>query len=670
MRTTLIGLLLSLSSVFLLPRNAVASPELARSSVKITEKQELLFSADVGTLLQGELLNNEIGVFNQALAKRLSEQKAQLQGWQQQAQVAFKTIRALGIQPEHGEFATGGAGAGISDSSDSSFAQLSSLPTMLIGGAIHFVRKRAKEEALRFILGKLDSELCSKKGGQDLLPSFCTLLSQVDESRWIAPLSLLLPALREDLEKLPRSIFSNLSDKDSPRLHCALGTGVSLYEELNRVPSTNTISTLLLTTLSNPNCMPFFYGPDLDKNWTSHANTISTLRVTLGALLEFSDKGEADNAAELQQLAQAKLLALLPSGDGHDEAIVSLSDELSGESEMLSTLLAPSSRISAAKFAAAWLQLKGIQEQVEVFLLKERKELEAQLKTLHHAFRATFQARLHSLSSVLFVLRTRLDSLASSRRSKEAPNIEAEFRLVFDESISLLKSFVEAKHVHARKAERLLHNASILLRSMEALRQKRFAPGISLLLSTGLFKDNSSMHVLLPFLELLAGLADAKTSEDVSELIENAALPTGSWREKRRQFTIGVSAQFGVAGGIERSASDNSPHLGAYIPVGVDVSWPIGENWAGGILMQIVDLGTVTSTRLGQELEVKREPRYELSSIFAPGVQGYLGIGNSPFVVGVGVDIAPTLREASDGATSSALRGRLSLSIDLPVYMF
>lgn len=86
--------------------------------------------------------------------------------------------------------------------------------------------------------------------------------------------------------------------------------------------------------------------------------------------------------------------------------------------------------------------------------------------------------------------------------------------------------------------------------------------------------------------------------------------------------------------------------------------------------MQIVDLGTITSTRLGQELEVKREPRYELSSIFAPGVQGYMGIGNSPFVVGVGVDIAPPLREASDGATSSALRGRLSLSIDLPVYMF
>lgn len=148
----------------------MASPELARSSVKITEKQELLFSADVGTLLQGELLIDEIRVFNQALAKRLSEQKAQMQGWQQQAQVAFKTIRALGIQPEHGEFATGGAGAGISDSSDSSFAQLSSLPTMLIGGAIQFVRKRAKEEALRFILGKLDSELCSKKGGQDLLP--------------------------------------------------------------------------------------------------------------------------------------------------------------------------------------------------------------------------------------------------------------------------------------------------------------------------------------------------------------------------------------------------------------------------------------------------------------------------------------------------------------------
>ncbi len=611
----------------------------------------------------------EIASFKRELEEAKSQQHSVLESMALRAESAIKTITDLGVQNEL--FGTGGGSGGGGSAAGSGGVRIhktSDLPAMLISGALDFVRKRAKEEALRFILEKMDKELCVKNGGEELLPSFCILLGQIHNSRWVAPLSLLLPALRQDLAVLPQSIFKNLSATDSPALHCGLGITVEVHREISSLPSLHGLADTLTQSLFNPNCMPYFFGQEIKSDWSAYAQKIAIVRVAFATALQAIDSNTISSARALAAETEANLRSLLPTPEGHDLAILKFIEEYESNVSTLSSLQAPSKPADKRRFEKAWAEVKTIQAEIDQFLELQRAAAEKLQEKLLRALQEKLGAPLLRLSKSLYLLNTRLDQLARVRVANDANEIDAELRSILDESLTLLEALLV--DTASSDTMTLVQEMRSLLKAMEALRHNHFAPGISLLLATGLFESVPAVKTLLPFLELLTGLADAKNSEDVSELIENAALPTGSWREKRRKFTLGLAAQFGVSGGIERTSANNSPHLGAFIPVGVDVSWPIGKTWAGGFLLQVVDLGTVTSTRLGEDDEVAREPRYQLSTIFAPGVQGYLGIGNSPFVVGLGVDIVPTLRATSDGSTSAALRGRISLAIDLPLYMF
>ncbi|MBL4634956.1 MAG: hypothetical protein JKY56_13875 [Kofleriaceae bacterium] len=648
---------------------ASASPKLERSSAALQKKQQELFSQAPKELFLGRIMSAEIASFKRALEEAKSQQHSVLESMALRAESAIKTITDLAVRDELFGIGGGvGAGGSAAGSGGASFHKSPDLPTMLIGGALDFVRKRAKEEALRFILEKMDKELCVKDGGEELLPSFCTLLGQIHNSRWVAPLSLLLPALRQDLAVLPQSILKNLSATDSPALHCGLGITVQVHREISSLPSLQGLTGSLTRSLYNPNCMPYFFGQEIESDWSTYAQKISIVRVAFAAVLRTIDNNGISSDRALFVEAEASLRDLLPTSEGHDLAILEFMEDYESRLLALESLQAPSKPADKRRFEKAWVELKAIQSEIDQFLELQRGVAEKLQEKLLSALQEKLGASLLRLSKRLYLLNTRLEQLARVRSKDDTTKVDAELRSVLDESLSLLEALLV--DTASSDTMTLVQEMRSLLKAMEALRHNHFAPGISLLLATGLFESNTAVKTLLPFLELLAGLADAKNSEDVSELIENAALPTGSWREKRRKFTLGLAAQFGVSGGLERTSANNSPHLGAYIPVGVDVSWPIGKTWAGGFLLQIVDLGTVTSTRLGEEDEVAREPRYELSTIFAPGVQGYLGIGNSPFVIGLGVDIVPTLRATSDGSTSAALRGRLSLAIDLPLYMF
>jgi hypothetical protein len=181
---------------------------------------------------------------------------------------------------------------------------------------------------------------------------------------------------------------------------------------------------------------------------------------------------------------------------------------------------------------------------------------------------------------------------------------------------------------------------------------------------------------------VIADIAIAKSSDEVAAALENAAEPLGSWRMRRKSPVWGLSARLGGGGALEwaRPAAGEDYRrawsVGVYAPVGLDASLPLHFNSLvlGGML-QVIDLGSLASARLEQDStgpsSIKTEPKVGVIEVFAPGVNVFLGLGNSPFVLSVGASWVPALRQpVSGGDAVSAYRITTNLSVDIPIFMW
>lgn len=246
---------------------------------------------------------------------------------------------------------------------------------------------------------------------------------------------------------------------------------------------------------------------------------------------------------------------------------------------------------------------------------------------------------------------------------------------------SLLQSHQESK-VEIDKIKNILVSVQ---NGVEKVLSGDFAGGMVAVMSiAGLPKDQEPFKSLFGFSALLVDIAGAQNSQEITVALERAAAPAGSWRLRRKQNTIGLGALFGVGAGYEKLtkpgvSEGNLPAgfvSGMYLPIGFQASTPVGSSCALGVMLQFIDIGALGQawiTDNEDELKVNVEPEIGFMQVFAPGLQIFFGLWNTPFTVSVGAEYVFEQRGVvANGNEKSynALRIGANLAVDVPIFLW
>ncbi|MFT5999959.1 MAG: hypothetical protein ACI81P_002418 [Neolewinella sp.] len=173
-----------------------------------------------------------------------------------------------------------------------------------------------------------------------------------------------------------------------------------------------------------------------------------------------------------------------------------------------------------------------------------------------------------------------------------------------------------------------------------------------------------------------AALAAAERPSDISAVLDAAALPAGSSRNKRLyRFNVDLNAYFGGAYGRESlintpdSISSRANTFGMFVPVGASVTWKLSQRkeWSVTLFFPILDLGAITAYRTGKDASTV--PKVNFQNVLAPGAHFLLNIPRSPFFIGAGIQYGPNERTIGE-QDYSAYRVLGTFGIDVPILNF
>lgn len=222
------------------------------------------------------------------------------------------------------------------------------------------------------------------------------------------------------------------------------------------------------------------------------------------------------------------------------------------------------------------------------------------------------------------------------------------------------------------------------------LASSRYATGLHHLLTAAeaaLPSGGSAvLKALVDYGLLLASLAEAQTDQEVQSILESAAAPIGSWRDYRRGGVAGfLGGLAGLSGGVEIGVGDTVAAGAPFLPIGFELGGKAFEHSSWNLLFSVVDLGALAATRLdakdagglGMTGTVREAPDVGFAAVFAPGVFAGIGLGESPFVLGIGAQYLPASRAVfscpdaspcADTRSDPVVRAMAFLAIDLPVF--
>ena len=171
--------------------------------------------------------------------------------------------------------------------------------------------------------------------------------------------------------------------------------------------------------------------------------------------------------------------------------------------------------------------------------------------------------------------------------------------------------------------------------------------------------------------------ASENESIDIKGIIENYALPVGSYRIKRHNNTsIDLNAYPGLYAGYEFSGS-NSSNIGVTAPIGFSFSWRsqlTGESSASNsIFLSALDIGAPFSFRFADDSANGFPEDIKWEQIFSPGLFYIYGFKNAPLAFAMGCQYTPLLRKIEVDQVvnqESVLRFSLSLNVDIPIFNF
>ncbi|NRA49482.1 MAG: hypothetical protein HRU12_10155 [Phaeodactylibacter sp.] len=231
-------------------------------------------------------------------------------------------------------------------------------------------------------------------------------------------------------------------------------------------------------------------------------------------------------------------------------------------------------------------------------------------------------------------------------------------------------------------------------------RDHRQAIGASLGLFTSLAPvfqgDTEGQEELSNFLSFLteygyfiAGLVDAKSTNEVQSLMEGIADPPGSSRLKRKKkVTVALNAYLGLSAGQETweqnstSREETFENIMPTMPIGFSVSRRLGkrkieidetnlqtkqmDGHSIYLFLSLIDLGSFFTYVPGDTQFGETDLTFK--NVFKPGVQLHYNFKNSPFYTGVGAQYGPQYRELQgEQITLQSTRFFWTLGVDVPL---
>lgn len=171
---------------------------------------------------------------------------------------------------------------------------------------------------------------------------------------------------------------------------------------------------------------------------------------------------------------------------------------------------------------------------------------------------------------------------------------------------------------------------------------------------------------------VMVEIANAETSKDVAAVIEAAAAPVGSYRQKSKRQMTSITAFLGPSLGREyydNNQGAGQTKLNAFAPVGIHASWPLKGDYFNnfGVYLSLLDLGPLVSTR--EEDGVKSESNVGFKQAFSPGIYGTMHLFG-PVNFGIGASKTPGLAEKTTGGEISVWRVQGFLGVDLTLFPF
>jgi hypothetical protein len=177
---------------------------------------------------------------------------------------------------------------------------------------------------------------------------------------------------------------------------------------------------------------------------------------------------------------------------------------------------------------------------------------------------------------------------------------------------------------------------------------------------------------------LIAGVANAQSSDEVKRALEASVLPVGSYSIKRKtNWSFSINSYVGAYWNYSNS-KDYIPSLGLSAPIGFNISkgFPKAKKAGSlGLNIQIIDLGALVNYYLikGDTAALPNDFNVRLSNIFAPGFNFCYNVPRTPLSLAWGGQYIPALYEVDQIAGKneftpvSAWRWQLSILIDIPL---
>lgn len=196
-------------------------------------------------------------------------------------------------------------------------------------------------------------------------------------------------------------------------------------------------------------------------------------------------------------------------------------------------------------------------------------------------------------------------------------------------------------------------------------------------------------------LSFAAQILEVETAEEAEALIEEFALPVGSWRAKyegRWVLVLGAFVGMGIGGEYYFDAPDTAQldgrgrFFGLRATFGLDLTIRSTQRSHVGIFVPFLDFGSLVSYPFGQsdqsvmtemgEEDQSADVRFDVLSVLSPGLFIRVGLGGSPFVLGAGFSWSPHAREvdlytngeASGHAPIGAFRVGAFLAVDVTLF--
>ncbi len=193
------------------------------------------------------------------------------------------------------------------------------------------------------------------------------------------------------------------------------------------------------------------------------------------------------------------------------------------------------------------------------------------------------------------------------------------------------------------------------------------------------YKNALSQIVL--YGSFMVDVSNAKNDKQIKAILDNYAMPVGSYSVKRHsEINVGLQAYVGGFAGFETIAAAQIPSSestkGSFsfaAPIGIDVAFGNKQEGSFSAFLSVVDLGAVVSFRIQDPL-TRNLPELKVENIIAPGIHLFYGLPNTPISFGVGIQMAPPLRQyAVNNALINpdfAIRYGVTAAVDIPVFSF